>query len=213
MYTISGRILSVWCLRATVTKWLIWASWYRVRIFSIKAKEEQVDIIGLSGLITPSLDEMVYVASEMQRLGMKQPLLIGGATTSPVHTAVKIDPARSNGPSIYVTDASRAIGTVTSLFSDDERPLFVETIKAKYQRMRDHRVGGPPKPRYPIQVARSHAHKLQTPAPQAPSFTGTKVFDDCDLSLLARYIDWTPYFVTWKPGRTLSKNPGTQGEG
>ncbi|MCY3488312.1 MAG: methionine synthase [Bacteroidetes bacterium] len=162
-----------------------------------KAKEEQVDIIGLSGLITPSLDEMVYVASEMQRLGMKQPLLIGGATTSPVHTAVKIDPVRSNGPSIYVTDASRAIGTVASLFSDNERPLFVETIKAKYQRMRDRRVGGPPKPRYPIQVARSHAHKLQTPAPQAPSFTGTKVFEDCDLSLLARYIDWTPYFVTW----------------
>lgn len=162
-----------------------------------KAKEEQVDIIGLSGLITPSLDEMVYVASEMQRLGMKQPLLIGGATTSPVHTAVKIDPARQNGPSIHVTDASRAIGTVSSLFSDDERPLFIETVKTRYQRMRDRRVGGPPKPRYPIQVARSHAHRLQTPAPQAPSFTGTKVFEDFDLSLLARYIDWTPYFVTW----------------
>ena len=162
-----------------------------------KAKEEQVDIIGLSGLITPSLDEMVYVAGEMQRLGMKQPLLIGGATTSPVHTAVKIDPARSNGPSIHVTDASRAIGTVSSLFSDDERPLFVETIKAKYQRMRDRRVGGPPKPRYSIQVARSHAHKLQTPAPQVPSYKGTKVFEDFDLSQLARYIDWTPYFVTW----------------
>lgn len=162
-----------------------------------KAKEEQVDIIGLSGLITPSLDEMVYVASEMQRLGMKQPLLIGGATTSPVHTAVKIDPARQNGPSIHVTDASRAIGTVSSLFSDDDRPLFIETVKTRYQRMRDRRVGGPPKPRYPIQVARSHAHRLQTPAPQAPSFTGTKVFEDFDLSLLARYIDWTPYFVTW----------------
>ena len=114
-----------------------------------------------------------------------------------MHTAVKIDPARSNGPSIHVTDASRAIGTVSSLFSDDERPLFVETIKAKYQRMRDRRVGGPPKPRYSIQVARSHAHKLQTPAPQAPSFTGTEVIEDFDLSLLVRYIDWTPYFVTW----------------
>ncbi len=162
-----------------------------------KAKEEQVDIIGLSGLITPSLDEMVYVAGEMQRLGMKQPLLIGGATTSPVHTAVKIDPARRNGPCIHVTDASRAIGTVSSLLSDDERSLFVETTKARYQRMRDRRVGGPPKPRYPIQVARSHAHRLQTPAPQAPSFTGVKVFEDFDLSLLSRYIDWTPYFVTW----------------
>lgn len=162
-----------------------------------KAKEEQVDIIGLSGLITPSLDEMVYVASEMQRLGMKQPLLIGGATTSPVHTAVKIDPARHNGPSVHVTDASRAIGIVSSLLSDDERPLFVETIKIRYQRMRDRRVGGPPKPRYPIQVARSHAHRLQATAPQPPSFMGTRVFEDFDLSLLARYIDWTPYFVTW----------------
>ncbi len=162
-----------------------------------KAKEEQVDIIGLSGLITPSLDEMVYIAGEMQRLGMEQPLLIGGATTSPVHTAVKIDPARRNGPSIHVTDASRAIGIVSSLLSDDERPLFVETTKARYQRMRDRRVGGPPKPRYPIQVARSHAHRLQAPALQAPSFTGTKVFEDFDLSLLAQYIDWTPYFVTW----------------
>ncbi len=161
------------------------------------ARKEQVDMIGLSGLITPSLDEMVYVASEMQRLGMKQPLLIGGATTSPVHTAVKIDPARSNGPSIHVTDASRAIGTVSSLFSDDERPLFLETIKTKYQRIRDRRVGGPPKPRYPIQIARRHAYQIQAPSPHAPSFTGTKVFEEFDLSELADYIDWTPYFITW----------------
>lgn len=162
-----------------------------------KAKEENVDIIGLSGLITPSLDEMVYVAREMQRTGMTQPLLIGGATTSPAHTAVKIDPARDNGPTIHVTDASRAVGVVSALLSDEERPLFVETAQAKYQRMRDSRSGGPPKPRHPIQVARSHAHKLEAPTPPAPSFKGTKVFEDFDLSELARYIDWTPYFSSW----------------
>ena len=162
-----------------------------------KAREEEVDIIGLSGLITPSLDEMVYVAREMQRTGMKQPLLIGGATTSPAHTAVKIDPARDNGPTIHVTDASRAVGVVSALLSDEDRPLFVETAQAKYQRMRDSRAGGPPKPRHPIGVARSHAHTLQTAAPAAPSFTGTKVFEEFDLSVLARYIDWTPYFSSW----------------
>jgi 5-methyltetrahydrofolate--homocysteine methyltransferase len=162
-----------------------------------KAKEENVDIIGLSGLITPSLDEMVYVAREMQRTDMTQPLLIGGATTSPAHTAVKIDPARDNGPTIHVTDASRAVGVVSSLLSDDERELFVETAQAKYQRMRDSRAGGPPKPRHPIKVARAHAHELEAPTPPAPSFTGTKVFEDFDLSELARYIDWTPYFSSW----------------
>lgn len=162
-----------------------------------KAKEEKADIIGLSGLITPSLDEMVYVAREMQRTGMKQPLLIGGATTSPAHTAVKIDPARDNGPTIHVTDASRAVGVVSALLSDEDRPLFVETAQAKYQRMRDSRAGGPPKPRHPIGVARAHAHKLEEPTPPAPSFTGTKVFEDFDLSEVARYIDWTPYFSSW----------------
>ena len=162
-----------------------------------KAREEQADIIGLSGLITPSLDEMVYVAREMQRIGMTQPLLIGGATTSPAHTAVKIDPVRSNGPVIHVADASRAVGVVSALLSDEERPLFVETAQAKYQRMRESRAGGPPKPRHPIGVARAHAHKIEAPAPQAPSFTGTRVFEDIDLSVLARYIDWTPYFASW----------------
>jgi 5-methyltetrahydrofolate--homocysteine methyltransferase len=162
-----------------------------------KAEDEKVDIIGLSGLITPSLDEMVYVAREMQRTGMTQPLLIGGATTSPAHTAVKIDPARENGPTVHVTDASRAVGVVSTLLSDDERPLFVETTQAKYQRMRDSRSGGPPKPRHPIAVARQHAHTLQTGPASAPSFTGTKVLEDFDLSVLARYIDWTPYFSSW----------------
>jgi len=162
-----------------------------------KAEEQEADIIGLSGLITPSLDEMVYVAREMQRRGMKQPLLIGGATTSPVHTAVKIDPARNNGPTVHVTDASRAIGIVSSLLCDNEHTLFVETTRARYQRMRDRRTGGPPKLRHSIEDARSHAYKLEAPVPQAPGFTGTKVFEEFDLSELARYIDWTPYFINW----------------
>ena len=140
---------------------------------------------------------MVHVASEMQRQGFELPLMIGGATTSPAHTAVKIDPARDNGPTIHVTDASRAVGVVSALLSDEERPLFVETAQAKYQRMRDSRAGGPPKPRHPIQVARAHAHKLEAPAPSAPTFTGAKVFEAFDLSELARYIDWTPYFSSW----------------
>lgn len=162
-----------------------------------KAKQEQVDIIGLSGLITPSLDEMVYVAREMQRLDMKQPLLIGGATTSPAHTAVKIDPSRDNGPTIHVTDASRAFGVVSSLLSSDESSLFVETEQAKYQRMRDRRSGGPPKPRHPIEVARRHGHQLSSVTIPAPSYLGSKVFDMFDLSDLSGYIDWTPYFVNW----------------
>ena len=162
-----------------------------------EARKEDADIIGLSGLITPSLDEMVYVAREMQRSGMKQPLLIGGATTSPAHTAVKIDPVRSNGPAIHVRDASRAIGVVSSLLSEEERPLFVDTVKARYQRMRDRRAGGPPRRRHPIEVARQHAHKLEAPTPKAPSFTGTKVIENIDLKEVAKYIDWTPYFITW----------------
>ncbi len=162
-----------------------------------KAKEVDADIIGLSGLITPSLDEMVYVAREMQRTGMTQPLLIGGATTSPAHTAVKIDPSRQNGPTVHVADASRAVGVVSTLLSDDDRPLFVETTQAKYQRMRDSRAGGPPKPRHPIAMARTLAHKIEAPTPPAPTFTGTKVFEKFDLSIVAKYIDWTPYFASW----------------
>ena len=163
-----------------------------------KAIEEQVDIIGLSGLITPSLDEMVYVAREMQRRKMTQPLLIGGATTSPAHTAVKIEPARpSSGPVVHVTDASRAVGVVTALLSDEERGLFLDTTKARYQRLRDSRAGGPPKPRHPIAIARQHALQVSEPAVTAPSFTGSRVFEAFDLSVLARYIDWTPYFASW----------------
>ncbi|HAW56083.1 MAG TPA: methionine synthase, partial [Hyphomonas sp.] len=103
------------------------------------AEKEGVDIIGLSGLITPSLDEMVYVASEMERRGMKQPLLIGGATTSPAHTAVKIDPVIRTAPVVHVSDASRAVGVVSTLLSEDDKPAFVTQTKARYERMREAR--------------------------------------------------------------------------
>lgn len=162
-----------------------------------KAIEEDVDIIGLSGLITPSLDEMVYVAREMQRRNMRQPLLIGGATTSPAHTAVKIDPVRDNGPVVHVTDASRAVNVVSNLLSDAERPLFMETTSARYQRMREARAGGPPKPRLPIAEARGRRFVPSLPVPTAPQFTGSKTIDAVDLASLANYIDWTPYFASW----------------
>ena len=162
-----------------------------------KAIEEDVDIIGLSGLITPSLDEMVYVAREMQRRNMRQPLLIGGATTSPAHTAVKIDPVRDNGPVVHVTDASRAVNVVSNLLSDAERPLFMETTSARYQRMREARAGGPPKPRLPIAEARGRRFVPSLPVPTAPQFTGSKTIGAVDLASLANYIDWTPYFASW----------------
>jgi len=164
-----------------------------------RAISENVDVIGLSGLITPSLDEMVYVASEMQRRGMTQPLLIGGATTSPAHTAVKIDPVIKSAPVIHVTDASRAVGVVSALLSENDKPALVEQTRARYQRMRESRQGGPPKPRLPIEMARAHAMKPDWEAYErpAPSFSGTRTFDDTDLATLARYIDWTPYFSAW----------------
>ncbi|MCL4154324.1 UNVERIFIED_CONTAM: hypothetical protein GTU68_003658, partial [Idotea baltica] len=111
-----------------------------------EAKAHDVDIIGLSGLITPSLDEMVYVASEMQRLGIETPLLIGGATTSPAHTAVKVEPAIKSAPVLHVNDASRAVGVVSGLLNEEEKPALVATAKARYAQMREARAGGPPKP-------------------------------------------------------------------
>ncbi|AXE64744.1 methionine synthase [Hyphomonas sp. CACIAM 19H1] len=163
------------------------------------AVQEKADIIGLSGLITPSLDEMVYVAAEMQRRGMAQPLLIGGATTSAAHTAVKIEPAIRSAPVVHVIDASRAVGVVSTLLSDDDRPVFLSEVRARYERMRETRKDGPPKPRLPIAEAR--AAKLQfdwaSYTPPKPSYEGVRTFEDIDLGTLARYIDWTPYFSAW----------------
>jgi 5-methyltetrahydrofolate--homocysteine methyltransferase len=165
------------------------------------AKAEKVDIIGLSGLITPSLDEMVHVAAEMQREGFDIPLLIGGATTSRVHTAVKIHPRYDRGQTVYVTDASRAVGVVGSLLSADMKPGYVETLKAEYRKVADaHARSEAEKQRLPIAKARENAFKADWSAyqPKTPSFLGTRVWQDWDLADLARYIDWTPFFQTWE---------------
>ena len=164
-----------------------------------EAVKQDVDIIGLSGLITPSLDEMVYVADEMQRRGMTQPLLIGGATTSPAHTAVKIEPKLKATPVIHVTDASRAVGVVSALLNEDEKPALWEKAKARYARIRESRAGGPPKPRLPIEEARAALFDplSSNAAPTKPSFTGARDFQDFDLAEVASFIDWTPYFSSW----------------
>ena len=165
------------------------------------AKEKKVDVIGLSGLITPSLDEMVHVASEMERQGFDIPLLIGGATTSRVHTAVKIHPRYEEGQAIYVTDASRAVGVVSSLLSKQVKAEYVANIRDEYADVAEkHARAEAAKTRLPLEAAR--ANKLQIDfdgyAPAKPSFLGTKVYDNWDLAELARYIDWTPFFQTWE---------------
>ncbi|MGV1769298.1 methionine synthase [Agrobacterium vitis] len=165
------------------------------------AIKENVDIIGLSGLITPSLDEMVHVAAEMQRQGFNVPLLIGGATTSRVHTAVKIHPQYQKGQAVYVLDASRAVGVVSSLLSPDTRDTTIETLRSEYAKVADaHARAELEKQRLPIARARANAAKVDWTnyKPKKPSFTGIKVFEDYDLRELAKYIDWTPFFQTWE---------------
>lgn len=165
------------------------------------ARERKVDIIGLSGLITPSLDEMAHVAAEMEREGFDIPLLIGGATTSRVHTAVKIHPRYHKGQAIYVTDASRAVGVVSSLLSPDAKDGYIETVRAEYKKVADaHARNELEKQRLPLAKARANAQKVDWDAysPKTPSFLGTRVFQDWDLAELARYIDWTPFFQTWE---------------
>jgi 5-methyltetrahydrofolate--homocysteine methyltransferase len=165
------------------------------------AKAEKVDIIGLSGLITPSLDEMVHMAAEMEREGFDIPLLIGGATTSRVHTAVKIHPRYSKGQAVYVTDASRAVGVVSSLLSAEMKPAYVETIRAEYKKVAEaHEKAEAAKKRTSLAAARANAHRIDWTGytPPKPTFTGTKTFETWDLAELARYIDWTPFFQTWE---------------
>ncbi|KRD50136.1 methionine synthase [Ensifer sp. Root278] len=165
------------------------------------ARERKVDIIGLSGLITPSLDEMVHVASELEREGFDIPLLIGGATTSRVHTAVKINPRYDRGQTVYVTDASRAVGVVSSLLSPEARGNYIETVRAEYRKVADaHARNEAEKRRLPLSQARANQHKVDWSVYQAktPSFLGTRVFESWDLAELARYIDWTPFFQTWE---------------
>jgi 5-methyltetrahydrofolate--homocysteine methyltransferase len=165
------------------------------------ARAEKVDIIGLSGLITPSLDEMVHVAAEMEREGFDIPLLIGGATTSRVHTAVKIHPRYERGQAVYVTDASRAVGVVSSLLSQDLKPGYVDALRAEYRKVTDaHERSEREKQRLPLAKARANLHRIDWAAyePPKPSFTGIRVFETWDLAELARYIDWTPFFQTWE---------------
>ena len=164
------------------------------------AKDENADIIGLSGLITPSLDEMVYVAGEMQRQGLNLPLMIGGATTSITHTAVKIEPAYRDNATVYVQDASRAVGVVTNLLGDNA-DVFKAKTKAKYEKSRTaHARAQTGKKRLPIDAARANKCALDWEGYQAPkpSFIGTKTFKKYDLNIVRPYIDWTPFFATWE---------------
>lgn len=165
------------------------------------ALEHKVDIVGLSGLITPSLDEMVYVAGEMERRGFTIPLLIGGATTSKTHTAVKIEPAYKAGNTTYVLDASRAVGVVAGLLSPTEKDRIAAETRADYAKVRESYARGQGnRARATLAEARENALKADFAAyvPPKPSFTGTRSFAAYDLAELARHIDWSPFFASWE---------------
>lgn len=165
-----------------------------------KAKEEKVDIIGLSGLITPSLDEMVNVAQEMEKQDFQVPLLIGGATTSRIHTAVKIAPNYSE-PTVHVLDASRSVSVVGNLISKDRREEYAREIAEEYQKMRDnHEQRGSKKTYLPIEEARENRADLTWDEDHVykPNKTGVQVFEDYPLQEIRQYIDWTPFFITWQ---------------
>ena len=165
------------------------------------ARAEKADAIGLSGLITPSLDEMVNVAHEMEAQGFDIPLLIGGATTSRVHTAVKINPQYHRGQSVYVLDASRAVGVVSSLLSPQTKSATIEKIRQEYSQVAAaHEKGEARKQRITLAEARANALKLdfKNYIPPKPKFLGIKTFDNWDLEELAGYFDWTPFFQSWE---------------
>ncbi|MCC6197752.1 MAG: methionine synthase [Burkholderiales bacterium] len=163
------------------------------------AVEHGADLVGLSGLITPSLEEMAHVAREMERLQMKQPLLIGGATTSRVHTAVKIAP-NYGGVTVYVPDASRAVGVASSLLSDDLREGYVAEVAADYDRIRAQHAGKKGPTIIPLAAARANAFATdwKAYAPPVPLATGRREFRNVDLAEIARYIDWGPFFQAWE---------------
>ncbi|WP_288689013.1 methionine synthase [uncultured Acinetobacter sp.] len=164
------------------------------------AIDEKVDIIGLSGLITPSLDEMVFVAKEMQRKGFNVPLMIGGATTSKAHTAVKIDPQYSNDAVIYVADASRAVGVATTLLSKEMKPKFVEDTRAEYEKVRERIANKQPKAAkltYAESVENGLKIDFAANAPVKPNFIGTQTLTNYPLETLVEYFDWTPFFISW----------------
>ena len=164
------------------------------------AVEQDVDVVGLSGLITPSLDEMVHVAKEMQRRGFKIPLMIGGATTSKIHTAVKIDPHYDHAV-VHVNDASRSVPVVSALLSDDQRPDFLSRLSEEHERLRRQHATGQNEGKYvSIEEARQNRFPVKwenyTPCP--PTVPGITVFDDYPLQELVDYIDWTPFFHSWE---------------
>jgi 5-methyltetrahydrofolate--homocysteine methyltransferase len=165
------------------------------------AKAEGADIIGLSGLITPSLDEMSFLAGELERQGMDVPLLIGGATTSRVHTAVKIDPNYRRGPVVHVNDASRAVGVASALLSPERREAYAAEVRADYAKISAaHFRAQADKKRLKLADARANAMKIDFSKmpPIKPAFFGIKSFSDYNLAELAEYIDWTPFFQTWE---------------
>jgi 5-methyltetrahydrofolate--homocysteine methyltransferase len=169
------------------------------------ARLENVDIIGLSGLITPSLDEMVHVAKEMQRQGFTIPLMIGGATTSRAHTAVKIEP-HYDGTTVYVTDASRGVGVASNLLSADLKDEFVKSIRSEYEEVRERHKGREAKTQqHSLEAARANKYVWQGAAPVKPSFLGIKVIDDVSMATLADYIDWSPFFQTWEMAGSYPK--------
>ncbi|MGO2242807.1 MAG: methionine synthase [Halomonas sp.] len=164
------------------------------------AKDHNADIIGLSGLITPSLDEMVSVAKEMQRRGMDLPLLIGGATTSKAHTAVKIEPQYEH-PVIYVTDASRAVGVAGRLLSSAQKPAYVADIREEYEKVRERNAKRRPKAA-DLDYTQARKRRFRTDwsnhTPAQPTMIGLKTFDNYDLEELVAFIDWTPFFMSWQ---------------
>jgi len=169
------------------------------------ARLEKVDIIGLSGLITPSLDEMVHVAKEMQRQGFTIPLMIGGATTSRAHTAVKIEP-HYQGPTIYVTDASRGVGVASNLLSHELKNEFIKGVRAEYEEVRDRHKGREAKTKqHSLQDARNNKFNWGSYESVKPSFLGLKVLEQFPLETLVWYIDWTPFFQTWEMAGSYPK--------
>ena len=164
------------------------------------AIEENVDIIGLSGLITPSLDEMVHMAKEMQRLDFNIPLMIGGATTSKIHTAVKIAP-QYNGAAIHVLDASRAVGVANNLLQEQNRDAFIEQINEEYEALRVRRASNQ-EARKLASMEQVHENRFRSDesgyTPVKPSFLGIRQFDDYPLDEISHYIDWSPFFQTWE---------------
>jgi 5-methyltetrahydrofolate--homocysteine methyltransferase len=165
-----------------------------------EAKKHQVDIIGLSGLITPSLDEMVYIGKEMKRLGMDIPLLIGGATTSRMHTAVKIAPEYDNGV-VHVLDASRSVTVAGSLLSKEQKPEFLSVLKKEYDKLKeDFGNKRSVKQLLPFAEAQKNAANINWEGftPVIPTFTGTRIYKEHDLTEISEYIDWQPFFIAWE---------------